>query len=152
MRMSHIGIRVSDWARSLRFYHDALGFRFVGEDRLGAESAAPLFGAASPVRVGWLEREGVRIQLLELPAAGPAPGGARESALPGSAPSPFDRFGPTHLALRVADLDAVLRELGAQGVPVLEQTRSARPELRARSVFVTDPDGAWIELAEQPGD
>lgn len=138
MRMSHIWIRVSDWARSLRFYHDALGFRFVAEERLPAGFAERLYGArAGNVRVGWLEREGVRIQLLELPA--PARGA---DAGPGS----------THLALRVADLDGALRELAARGVPVLEHTRSECEERHARSIFVADPDGAWIELTEQPGD
>lgn len=149
--MSHVGIRVSDWARSLRFYHDALGFRFVGEERIPEELARRFYGAEGSVRVAWLEREGVRIQLLELPGCGPQrPPGALAAAR--SPASPFAHFGPTHLALRVSDLDAALRELAERGVPVLEQTRAARPEQRSRSVFVADPDGAWLELAEQPGD
>lgn len=149
--MSHVGIRVSDWVRSLRFYHDALGFRFVGEERVPEALARRLYGAQGSVRVAWLEREGVRIQLLELPEPGlPAtPAGEGPAA---AAASPFAHFGPTHLALRVSDLDAVLDELAARGVPVLESTRAARPEQRSRSVFVADPDGAWLELAEQPGD
>jgi catechol 2,3-dioxygenase-like lactoylglutathione lyase family enzyme len=150
MRMSHVGIRVRDFARALRFYHDALGFRFVGEERIPEQAAVALFGAHASVRSAWLEREGVRIQLLELPQLpGAAPADAAAAPAP---PSPFVRFGPTHLALRVADLDVSLRELRALAVPVLTATPIAIRELRARSAFVADPDGSWIELTERPGD
>jgi catechol 2,3-dioxygenase-like lactoylglutathione lyase family enzyme len=136
MRMSHVAIRVSDWVRSLRFYHDALGFRFVGEERLPADFAERLYGpGAGEVRVGWLEREGVRIQLLELPE-----------------PASLLRPGPVHLALRVADLDQALQALEKHGVRPLEDTRAECRARGARSLFVADPDGARIELTEQPGD
>jgi catechol 2,3-dioxygenase-like lactoylglutathione lyase family enzyme len=150
MRMSHIGIRVRDFARSLRFYHDALGFRFVGEERIAAEAAGNLYGAPGEVRSAWLEREGVRIQLLELPGIpGDRPS---DSARETPSASPFAEFGPTHLALRVADLDASLRALAALEVTVLSPSPIAIRELDARSAFVADPDGAWIELSERPGD
>ena len=42
MRISHIGICVSDWKRSLRFYHDVLGFRYVHELEVKGEPSDTL--------------------------------------------------------------------------------------------------------------
>jgi catechol 2,3-dioxygenase-like lactoylglutathione lyase family enzyme len=129
LRVSHVGICVSDWKRSLRFYHDVLGFRYVHELELSGEPASTLLQLEDlDFRAITLEREGLRIELLHY------------------------ELGLTHLSLRAEDLDAILSELEGAGVDVREQTRIDVPEANAKAVFISDPDGTLIELVQQPGD
>ena len=144
LRMSHIGICVSDWKRSLRFYHDLLGFRYVYELELKGEPGATLLRLPdAEFRAIYLEREGVRIELLHYDEPGHRGDGA---------PRAMNALGLTHLSLRVDDLDALLSELADAGVPILRETRIDVEEVKTHAVFVTDPDGTRIELVQQPGD
>jgi catechol 2,3-dioxygenase-like lactoylglutathione lyase family enzyme len=63
----------------------------------------------------------------------------------------MNALGLTHLSLRVDDLDAAAARLVAFGGRLLPQTRVENPRLRARAVFLTDPDGTRIELVESRG-
>ncbi len=144
LRMSHIGICVSDWERSLRFYHDVLAFRFVSELEVKGEHSEKLLrlkGVA--LRAIYLEREGVRIELLHYASPGHEGDGT---------PRPMNGLGLTHLSLRVEDLDALLAEFEQAGVEILRDTRIDIPEARTKVIFVCDPDGTLIELVQQPGD
>jgi catechol 2,3-dioxygenase-like lactoylglutathione lyase family enzyme len=144
LRVSHVGICVSDWKRSLRFYHDVLGFRYVHELELSGEPASTLLQLEDlDFRAITLEREGLRIELLHYER----PGHVR-----GQVPRPMNQLGLTHLSLRAEDLDAILSELEGAGVDVREQTRIDVPEANAKAVFISDPDGTLIELVQQPGD
>jgi len=144
MRMSHVGICVSDWKRSLRFYHDVLGFRYVHELEVKGEPGSTLLRLPDvELRAVYLEREGVRIELLYYGS----PGHTGDET-----PRPMNRLGLTHLSLRVDDLDATLAELEAAGVNVLADTRIEIAQAGVKAVFVTDPDGTLIELVQQPGD
>ena len=144
LRMSHIGICVSDWKRSLRFYHDLLGFRYVNELEMSGEPSATLLQLPDVAfRAIYLEREGVRIELLHYDEPGHRGDGA---------PRAMNALGLTHLSLRVDDLDALLSELADAGVPILRETRIDVEEVKTHAVFVTDPDGTRIELVQQPGD
>jgi catechol 2,3-dioxygenase-like lactoylglutathione lyase family enzyme len=144
LRVSHIGICVSDWKRSLRFYHDVLGFRYVHELELSGEPSSTLLQLKDvDFRAVYLEREGVRIELLHYEM----PGTVR-----GEIPRPMNQLGLTHISLRVDDLDAVLRELAEADVEVLEQTRIDVPQVNAKAVFISDPDGTRIELVQTSGD
>ena len=144
LRMSHIGICVSDWKRSLRFYQDVLGFRYVHELEVKGEPSDTLLQLNHvDLRAVYLEREGVRIELLHYAS----PGHTGDAT-----PRELNRLGLTHLSLRVDDLDAMLAELREAGVNVLSHTQIEIPEAEARAVFITDPDGTLIELVQQPGD
>jgi catechol 2,3-dioxygenase-like lactoylglutathione lyase family enzyme len=128
----------------LRFYNDVLGFRYVHELEISGEPASRLLDLKEvEMRAVYLEREGVRIELLHYDQ--PAP-------VSGPTPRPMNQLGLTHLSLRVDDLDVLVRELAAAGVEILEPTRIAIPEAGAKAVFILDPDGMRIELVEQPGD
>ncbi len=144
LRISHIGICVSDWKRSLRFYHDLLGFRYVYELEFKGEPAATLLRLPDvEFRAIYLEREGVRIELLHYTSPGHVGDGK---------PRAMNALGLTHLSLRVDDLDAVLSELREAGVEILSDTRIDVEQDQAHAIFVTDPDGMLIELVQQPGD
>ena len=144
LRVSHVGICVSDWKRSLRFYHDVLGFRYVRELELSGEPGSTLLQLEDvDFRAITLEREGVRIELLHY---------ERPGHVCGQIPRPMNQLGLTHLALRVDDLDATVKELEEARVDVREETSIEVPEANAKAVFITDPDGTLIELVQLPGD
>jgi len=144
LRVSHVGICVSDWKRSLRFYHDVLGFRYVNELELAGEPSSTLLQLPDvKFRAVYLEREGVRIELLHY---------ERPEPVRGPIPRPMNQLGLTHLSLRVGDLDAVLLALAEADVRVLESTRIDVSQVNAKAVFIADPDGTLIELVQQPGD
>jgi len=144
LRASHIGICVSDWRRSLRFYHDVLGFRYSHELEVsGAHASRLLRLEGVALRAVYLEREGLRIELLHYEQPG---------HVSATTPRPMNRLGFTHLSLRVDDLDAFVQELREAGVEIRDDTRIEISAAHTKAVFISDPDGASIELVEQPGD
>lgn len=143
LRFSHVGICVSDLDAALGFYRDALGFEPAGDLHVKGEPSATLLRLPDvELRAVYLRRDGVTIELLHYAAPGHEGDGA---------PRAMNALGLTHLSLRVEDLDALLAALEARGVDVLRETRIQNPSLRARAVFVTDPDGTLVELVEAPG-
>ncbi len=160
MRLSHIVICVTNWERSLRFYHDQLGFRFVDEQNQSGAFVEALYGLKGvEIHSAILEREGVRIELRQFVSSaqqeGPSPG--RKGGF--SRAAPFDNPGLTHLVLRVGDLDDTLASLAAAGVEIIADTRAEAQEgelgrgLPARkAIFICDPDGTPLELQETSGD
>jgi catechol 2,3-dioxygenase-like lactoylglutathione lyase family enzyme len=143
LRLTHVGICVSDLERSLRFYRDLLGFRFEHELAVEGEPTDTLLRLRGvKLDAKYLQRDGVRIELLAF-ASPPAPD-ARTRAM--------HEHGLTHLSFRVADLDATLAALRTAGERVLEETVIRFPEFQAAACFVTDPDGQLIELVQAPGD
>ena len=138
---SHIAIRVSDVSRSRRFYRDVLGFRELTELSIEGGPTALLLGEPGvKLDAVFLEREGTRVELQQIDSAG-----ADERA-------GFVRMGLAHIALRVRNLELVTAEAVAAGGSVLEQSYFRHAELGSQVVFVTDPDGTYIELIEAPGD
>ena len=143
LRLTHIGICVSDMERSLRFYRDLLGFRFEHELRVAGEPSDTLLRLAGvDLHAVYLQRDGVRIELLHF------------AAPPGPAPRsrPMNERGLTHVSFRVADLEATLAGLRMAGARVLDETVIRLPEFQAAACFVVDPDGQLIELVQSPGD
>lgn len=144
LRLSHLGLCVAELERSLRFYRDGLGFREVGALDVAGEPTATLLelpGVA--VRARFLERDGVRLELLHYPR----PGSTGEAH-----PRPMNAVGFTHLSFRVADLDAAIAQLERLGGRALAHTRVESPRFGMRAAFLADPDGARLELVEAPGD
>jgi catechol 2,3-dioxygenase-like lactoylglutathione lyase family enzyme len=139
LRFSHVGICVSDLERSLAFWRE-LGFREVKRLDVAGDASDTLLGLHDvDLRAVFLERDGVRIELLCY--AAPGHRGVGE-------PRPMNALGLTHLSLRVDDLDATLAALEQAGGRVLHATRVFNEELACSAVFVTDPDGTRVELIE----
>jgi catechol 2,3-dioxygenase-like lactoylglutathione lyase family enzyme len=140
LRFSHLGICVSDLEAALRFYRDALGFEVARELRVKGEPSDTLLRLRDvELRAVYLRRDGVTIELLQYASPGHVGDGA---------PRAMNALGLTHLSLRVDDLAGLEADLSARGFAVLRDTRIDNPALRARAVFVTDPDGTLIELVE----
>jgi catechol 2,3-dioxygenase-like lactoylglutathione lyase family enzyme len=123
MRTLHVGLRVSDLERSLAFY-TTVGYTVVGT----VEGTA--FGSLTMLR---LPDDGfVTIELVHDPARGAVELGT----------------GINHFVVQVESLDATLADLAARGI-------AAEPGLpggadRARTSWITDPDGYRIELVQWP--
>lgn len=136
--LTHIGICVSDIARSLQFYRDALGFRYVSELEVAGEPASTLLRLKDvDLHAVYLERDGFRIELLyySSPPRQPSP-----------RPHEMNDLGFTHISFHVADIDATLAALREAGATVLEDTVVRIPGGGTVAAFVTDPDGVPIEL------
>ncbi len=120
MPLEYTGIRVRDLARSVRFYTEGLGLRLGPTGRMAAGGT-------------WQElRDPSTGTVLEL------------NFYPGDAPY---REGDEldHLGFRVSDLDATVERLVALGGRV---RIPAFAEGAERLVFLSDPDGVWVELYE----
>jgi catechol 2,3-dioxygenase-like lactoylglutathione lyase family enzyme len=144
LRMTHVGICVTDLDRATAFYRDGLGFRYRAELRVSGPPSTTLLRLAEvDLEAVYLERDGTRIELLHYVAPG---------AVGDGAPRPMNGRGLTHLSLRVDDLRGTLPTLRALGGGVLDETFIEMPEFGAAAIFVTDPDGTLIELLQAPGD
>ena len=140
LRLSHLGICVSDVEASLRFYRDALGFEVKSELEVKGEPSDTLLRLRDvALRAVYLRRDGLTIELLHYASPGHVGDGK---------PRAMNALGLTHLSLRVDDLDAIAADLSARGFALLDDTRVDSPQLRARAIFATDPDGTLIELVE----
>ena len=137
---SHLGLCVSDLARSQRFYCEGLGFSEALRLEFAGEPSATLLDLPG-VRFAavYLRRDGLLLELLHY--AAPAATGDR-------VPRAMNALGLTHLSLRVAGVDEIAARLVALGGRALADTRIHNPTLGARAIFVLDPDGTRIELFE----
>jgi catechol 2,3-dioxygenase-like lactoylglutathione lyase family enzyme len=139
-RFSHLGLCVSDLARSLRFYCEGLGFRETSRLAVSGKATDTLLELeAVRLEAVYLLRDGLCLELLHY-AAPPAFGDG--------APRAMNAQGLTHLSLRVEALDEVVSQLASVGGRALAHTRIDNPALGARAIFVLDPDGTRIELVE----
>ncbi len=139
-RLTHFGVCVRDLARAHAFYVTGLGFREVARLVNGGPDTSALLGLAGvSLEAVFLERDGMRIELLHYRSPG------SESA---AGPRPMNRTGLTHLAFSVSDLDAVVARLAALGGKPLPESLMKSPEYGLRVMFVLDPDGTRLELVE----
>ena len=142
MRFSHVGICVTDVEASLHFYRDFRGFQPVHELEIQGEATARLLRLEKvELRAVFLERDGVRIELLHYAT----PGYIGEPT-----PRAMNQIGLTHLSIQVVDIDEVLAGVEPAGGRVLKETVVSVEQTGARAVFLTDPDGTLIELVQWP--
>jgi catechol 2,3-dioxygenase-like lactoylglutathione lyase family enzyme len=139
-RLSHFGLCVRDLARAHDFYVRGLGFRETARLRTAGAETSQLLGLARvDLEAVYLERDGMRLELLHYRSPGSESGAGRR---------PMNLAGLTHLAFVVSDLDAVLASLAALGGTPLPESRVMNPEYGMRVMFLLDPDGTRLELVE----
>lgn len=138
----HGGVTVSDLDRALRFYRDALGLPVAHDRDTTAAYLGQILGIEEPdLRIAFLRipDSDTYLELLEY----------RNVERVSAAARPWDP-GNGHLCLYVSGVDELHRSLVAAGY----QARSAPtditsgPNAGARAVYVSDPDGYWVELLE----
>jgi lactoylglutathione lyase len=125
MKTLHPAYRVRDLARSLAFYA-RVGFREVGRVAPGDGSTLVMLNLPGDGDV-------VTLELVADPGLG--------ALQPGN--------GLSHLAIQVADLDAKVADLAAQGVAV-DGPRRPAGAAGPKTAAVHDPDGYRLELVEWP--
>ena len=131
---NHVGLCVSDRARSRRFYEGLLGFQFwweltppdPGTDRL-LQLDPPL-----GLHATYLVRDGLVLELLDYSAREVRAGPQRV----------MDEVGLTHISLSVSGLASVLRVVPDYGGSVVSDSVSAG------SAMIRDPDGQLLELLD----
>jgi glyoxylase I family protein len=121
----HVAIICSDYQRSKRFYTEVLGLEVISEVYREARRSYKL-----DLRLP----DGTQVELFSFPDPPPRP-------------SYPEACGLRHLAFAVADLDAAVPHLEAQGVAV-EPVRVDECTGR-RFTFFPDPDGLPLELYER---
>ncbi len=135
--LSHVGVCVSDLERSTRFYCEALGFERAESFEVGDEFAGLMELGSVRLASQFLRRDGLAVELLHF-AAPPAEGERSRR--------PMNRFGLTHLCVRVDDVDAVAGAIAAAGGAVHEHTRTTLADGQIDFVYCSDPDGTRLEL------
>jgi lactoylglutathione lyase len=123
-QVDHIGIRVTNEARTLAFYKQ-LGFDVT-------------FRAEEAQVVIVTNAEGVEINFI---VNGNAPPAGKNVLMDVTAKHP----GYTHVALRVASIVRTVAELNALGIPITEGPVRLGSGV---SLFIRDPDRSVIELRE----
>ncbi len=132
MIVNHVGLRVTDIARSTRFY-EALGFEVTLDQELPDEATRTLTQLEPPIglRAVYLVNGSF---VLELLAYDPEhhPGGRIDRNLADT--------GLTHLSLGVDDVEATKAVIVDHGGEILEDS-----DVRV-AVMARDPDGQLLEL------
>lgn len=141
LRLSHVGICVTDLEQAIRFYTEVFGFRCVSQiDARGRAVETLLELPGADLSAVFLERDGTRIELLSFRAPGTRAEFLRSINQPGL----------THLSFRVSDIDHTVGQVIAAGGSCLAHSRV--DSRGSRSVFVLDPARTRIELLETPMD
>lgn len=137
MYLSYFGIRVTDLARSLKFYQSLLGLQLIkrGDNTKNGGGVYVLLAdkeSGQRLELNWYPKESIF-------ATGYSPG-----------------EGLDHIGFGVSDIEQEIRRLKRQGYEIIEVPKSiSSPELgneySTRLAYVKDPDGNWIELYEHLG-
>lgn len=140
--VGHHGMTVRDPARTERFFVDVLGFRRaqrVELDRAFSSGVSGVEGAT--IAVQFLDGPGITVELLRY----------RGVSTDAVRPSPADP-GSAHLALYVAGLDEIVKKAAPLGWRPAGRVMdiTVGPRVGGRAVYLTDDDGAVVELVEPP--
>lgn len=146
LRIDHVSVTTADLERSIAFYRDVLGLKLLRVGESDEPEMSTITGLPG-VRLLWAELDlggGQSLELLQYLAPEGTPV-AQRSCDPGSA----------HIAFAVDDIEELHGRLVSAGA----QVRSEPVEIHddgdwngVRCLYLTDPDGATIELVERPRD
>jgi lactoylglutathione lyase len=139
----HGGITVSDMDASLHFYRDGMGLEQEFDRILDAPYLNTVLG---------LDQDSIRAVYLRIPGGGFVElleyrGIERLSA----ASRPCD-YGAGHLCLVVDDVESMHARLVSLGYRARSEhvvDITAGPNAGARSCYMADPDGYWVELFQR---
>ena len=130
---NHVGLVVTDMARTRRFYEGLLGFTYWWEFDVPDDLASPVLRVPPPMGMTavYLIRDGFVLELMQFGAQG-AQAPRRERVM--------NEPGLTHVSIATDDFEGVLGRVAEYGGEVLDDTKN---DIVA---FIRDPDGQLIEL------
>jgi len=140
----HTGITVSDIDRSLAFYRDALGFEVTEkEPRYTTPTFQKFVGVPNAeFEVAYAKAPGHAIEIL---------GYVKPDDRLRHSPLRACDAGCMHLAFAVRNMDALLQRLKDHGAEVAEPQEITEGMYKGtRGIYVRDPDGIILEIAELP--
>ncbi len=142
----HIGLTVSDLARSIVFYRDVLGLHFIGKMRMQGEATDKLFRLQDCiVDVAYLNGSDALssppIELIQFVHP------KSEKFLPN-----LTQTSISELCFYVEDIEDSYQKLCAQGVEFLSEPQyfdfSNENLGKSKAVYFRDPDGIILELIQ----
>jgi lactoylglutathione lyase len=140
---NHIGLTVSDLARSIAFYRDQLGFNVAYErGEVTAEYMPRLVGIpGARLKIAGLDLPGLHLDLIEYLE----PKGA-------AVPGPTSDVGNIHIGFTVDDLWAAYHQLSEAGVQFKSEPvqPTIGPNKGGWAVYFLDPDGVTLEMIQRP--
>jgi catechol 2,3-dioxygenase-like lactoylglutathione lyase family enzyme len=143
MKLSHIGLAVSDLDAAVQFFTEALGFEAGSTFTSGDEVAdlAEIDGGRAEQRMQYISKDGFRIELMCWTVPGPMGTPSQSRA----------HLGLTHLCIQVDDVDTVAGRLTSYGAAILERTRTVvRKDTEDITMLcVSVLDGLRIELLQR---
>jgi catechol 2,3-dioxygenase-like lactoylglutathione lyase family enzyme len=139
----HTGITVSDIEKSVVFYRDVLGLKMItgpGEVFEGEELSQAVGLTGTRMKLALFEVGDGELELIEYLS----PKSEIERALPPNA------VGAMHVAFRVDDAQAKMKELEGKGVEFMSPLNIETEGDFAgwKWVYFNDPDGVQLELVE----
>ena len=140
---NHVGLTVTDLARSIEFYRDLLGFNVAYErGEVTAEYMPRLVGIpGARLKIAGLDLPGLHLDLIEYIAPKGQPRAGKTSDV-----------GNIHVGFTVDDLWAAYRHLLAAGVRFKSEPVSPTtgPNQGGWAVYFEDPDGTTLEMIQRP--
>lgn len=142
----HIGLTVSDLARSIAFYRDVLGLKFIGQMRMQGEATDKLFRCEGCIAdVAYLngsdELSAPPVELIQFihPIC--------EKVAPDLLQTSI-----SELCFYVEDIEDCYQKLSAKGVEFLSEPQffdfSKENLGKSKAVYFRDPDGIILELIQ----
>ena len=141
-RLRHIGLVVSDIARSKAFYEKHFGFA-VKTEALETGECLDNCLSISGVRVKTAKMKDSLGNILELLQFVSHPMPSEENLR-----YPLNKIGCTHFALTVKDISLLYDNLIAEGV-LFTYPPQISSDGQVKLAFCRDPDGTFIELVEE---
>jgi catechol 2,3-dioxygenase-like lactoylglutathione lyase family enzyme len=134
-----IGLTVANLRETRCFYEGVLGFRFETPSRFEREARALLGMDGGEYRVSAARVPGtaIRLEFYEFRGVRATPARWR-----------FQDPGSPQVQFRVRDLDALLESSRRARVPFVSARQQPIERPFGRFVFVTDPDGVFVEYVE----
>jgi catechol 2,3-dioxygenase-like lactoylglutathione lyase family enzyme len=127
----HIAVPASDVPRAKQFYETILGLTILPESKRRTRPS-------SRFTYEWYDMGDIEYHV-----------GEKHPSLTDDTSGKINPTLAIHIAFEVEDIEATKKELADMGVEVIDMTHITGNMQLAKQIFVHDPDGNMIELAER---
>lgn len=143
----HSGISVSDLERSITFYHEMLGLELLKVEPVRKSRGDKLGVPGAEIQLAVIGIPGTveTFELIQYKKPAPLFGYG----------VPVNTLGCVHIALRVDDIDKMVRDLKEKGIQFCSETYEEikdGPIAGMKWIYFKDPDGTNLELIEEPAE